>query len=100
MELDKSKREVIRQYLEKLFGQPVADDVFISITVNPPYHGQNQRTVSVGQIVGDLEPEAPPEEILAIFESKSFLIVTASRGAGSGMPYIFPRHTVINSQKK
>ena len=100
MGIDKINREEIRLYLEQLFGQPVEDDLFISITVNPPYHGQNQRTINVGQVVDSLEPGSPAEEILAIFESRSFLVVTPSRGAGSGMPYIFPRHTIISIQKK
>ena len=90
------EKEKIRQYLEKLFGQKVEKTEIKSITVNPPYHGQGKRTIEVNHSYADLEPGRPPDKVLAIFKSRSFLICTAERGARKGMPYIFTRDTIIS----
>ena len=88
------EKEAIRQYLERLFGQKVEESEIKSITVNPPFHGQGKRIIEINNTYADLEPGQPPEKVLAIFESKSFLVCTAERGAGKGMPYIFTRDTI------
>ena len=95
MAIDPDKIEQYRLYLEKLFKQPVSGRRIISIEVNPLYHGQNRRTIEIGKSYTELEPGAGSETVIAIFESKSFLVVTENRGAGSGMPFIFTRDTVI-----
>ncbi len=92
--LDENRYEEIRRYIEKLTGQPVRDKKIRAIGVNPPYHGSPKRLIEVGKIYADLEPGSPPEEILAIYESKSFCVCTAERGALKGLPYFFTRDTV------
>lgn len=94
--LNDDKLSNIRNYLEKLFGQKIEKKKIKSITVNPLYHGQNKRTIVIGKTYANLEPDSPPQKILAIFESKSYLVCTAERGAGQGMPYIFTRDTVLS----
>jgi hypothetical protein len=88
-------REEMAAYLEKLFGKPVSRRPIRRIEVNPPFHGQGRRFVTVGELSADLEPGAPSETVLAIFESMSYLVCTAERGAGKGMPYIFTRDAVV-----
>jgi hypothetical protein len=90
----------IRVYLEKLFGQKIEKKKIKSITVNPLYHGQNRRTIVVGKTYSDLEPNASSEQVLAIFESKSYLVCTAERGALQGMPYIFTRDTILSVEEE
>ena len=85
----------IADYLEKLFGKPVSRKPIRRIEVNPPFHGQGRRYVTVGERCSELEPGAPAETVLAIFESMSYLVCTAERGAGKGMPYIFTRDAVL-----
>ncbi len=92
--LDEARYEEIKGYIEKLTGQKVHAKKISAIGVNPPYHGQPKRLIEVGNIYADLEPGAPPEEILAIYESKSFCVCTAERGALKGLPYFFTRDTV------
>ena len=82
--INDEKREEIRKYLERLFGQKVESSIITSITVNPPYYGQNKRTIQIDNVYSDLEPDQPPEKVLAIFESKSFLVCTADRGTRYG----------------
>ena len=88
-------RDEIAAYLEKLFGKPVSRKPIRGIEVNPPYHGQGRLYVMVGERCADLEPGAEAETVVAIFESMSYLVCTAERGAGQGMPYIFTRDAVL-----
>ncbi len=97
--IDDDEREKIRQYLENLTGQKVSDRKIRALGVNPPYHGQPKRLIEVGKSYADLEPGAPSEEILAIFESKSFCVCTATRGTGTGLPYFFTRDTVYRLEE-
>ncbi len=88
------EREGIRLYLEKLTGVQVRDVVIKSIDVNPAYHSLPPMRITVGEVCANLEPEAPPEMVVAIFEAPSFLVCTHTRGAGEGLPYIFTRPEV------
>lgn len=97
--MDKSERENIRLYLEKLVNKPVHDPDIRAITVNPLYHGSSKMRVAVGSHCAGLEPGAPTQVVLAIFESASFLVVTVERGAGAGMPYFFTRQEVKNVER-
>lgn len=92
--LSKPEREEIRQYLIKLVEEAVKSDYICSIVVNPPYHSQPVMTIEVGNCYADLEPGRPLEKVVAIFESKAFLVCTEERGAGHDLPYIFTRDTV------
>jgi hypothetical protein len=97
--LDEQEYNNIKKYLEKLTGQKIQNTKIKALGVNPPYHGQPKRLIEVGKRYADLEPGAPSEPVLAIFESKSFCVCTPSRGAGQGMPYIFTRDTVYLVKK-
>ena len=92
--LDDQEFEKIRKYLEDLTGQKISDKKIRALGVNPPYHGQPKRLIEVGKYYADLEPEAPSEQVIAIYESKSFCVCTPNRGAGTGLPYFFTRDTI------
>lgn len=94
--MDAIRRQELAEYLKKLFGRPIKDKIVRSITANPPFHGLPTVHIEVGQLCTGMEPETPTEEVLAIFESESYLVVTASRGNGEGLPYIFPRSTIVD----
>jgi hypothetical protein len=87
-------REATRRYLERLMNKPVHRHPIKAITVNPLYHGAPRMRIEVGHTVAGMEPDAPPQRVLAIFESTSFLVVTPERGNGVGLPYIFTRQEV------
>jgi len=93
--MDPVKREQIRQYLEKLVKEKVHDKRIHSLIVNPLYHGSSKMRVVEGQSCANLEPNTPPQKVLAIFESQSFLVCTAERGFGKGLPFIFTRTEVV-----
>ena len=97
--MDAEKREELRCYLEGLVKRPVSPTVIHAIKVNPLYHGSSPQLIEVGGRHADMEPDAPLETVLAIFESKSFLVVTEERGHFSGLPYIFTREEVRNVDK-
>jgi hypothetical protein len=86
--------EAIRGYLEDFIGGRIRNRRIASIRVLMSYKGRPSVTIRVGRFYDDLEPEAPREQILAIFESESFLAVTNSRGALTGPPYYFTRENV------
>ena len=85
----------IKRYLEQTLGHEIMDKRIEAIGINPPYHGQSKRLIRVGTTYADLEPGAPEEQVIAIFETKLFCVVTKTRGAGTGLPYFFTRDTVF-----
>ena len=94
--MDTTRRQELADYLKKLFGRPIKDRAVRSITANPPFHGLPTVHIEVGQFCSGMEPETPVEQVLAIFESESYLVVTPTRGNGEGLPYIFPRSTIVD----
>lgn len=98
--MENEEHEKLRLYLEELVKQPVHPHRIASLTVNPLYHGSAKMCVRAGQAVGNLEPEAPVQRVLAIFESKSFLVVTPERGYFEGLPYFFTRTEVVAVERE
>jgi hypothetical protein len=92
--LDEKRLKEIKQHLEKLTGTSIRSKRIRSINVNPSSHHLPKMTIEVGQVCKTLEPDAPPEKVLAIFESTLFMVVTETRGFGGGLPYFFFRGDV------
>ncbi|MFH1894178.1 MAG: hypothetical protein ABIK83_16025 [Candidatus Zixiibacteriota bacterium] len=92
--LTESEREEIKIYLEGVVLGKMRDRVIRAIEVNSRYRHQPKMRIEVGKSYRDLEPGAPYEEVVAIFESESFLVCTKERGAGTGLPYYFVREDV------
>jgi len=92
--IDDQEYQRIKEYIENLTEQKITHKKIMALGVNPPYHGQPKRLIEVGKSYADLEPGAPAEEVVAIFESKAFCVCTPHRGAGQGLPYFFTRDTV------
>ncbi len=92
--LDDKRHEEIRLYLEKLLKNKVLKKKIRAIVVNPLYHGSPKRKIEVGNYYADIEPEAPRQKVVAIFESRPFVVCTEERGAGEGLPYFFTREEV------
>jgi hypothetical protein len=86
--------ETIRDYLETLYPGKIRKKRIRAIKVNSSYHWQPQLLIEVGKSYRELEPDAPMEEVIAIFESDSFLVCTEKRGGGQGIPYYFIREDV------
>ena len=98
--IEADKRKQVTDYLAKLMRRPVRDKRIKAIEVNPLYHGYSRRRIEVGQYYADLEPGAPSQLVVAIFESDSFLVCTPERGCGEGVPYIFTRQEVRDVEKE
>ena len=98
--MEADERKQIADYLAKLVERPVRDNRIKAVEVNPLYHGSRRRRIEVGQYYTDLEPGAPSQLVVAIFESDSFLICTPERGYGEGVPYIFTRQEVKGVEKE
>jgi hypothetical protein len=86
--------EATRLQLEKMYHEKVLDRRVRSIRVNSSYRWQPQMTIEVGKFASHLTPDGPPEKIVAIYESRSFLVCTPGHGFEGGRPYIFPRTDV------
>ena len=84
----------LRQNLEKTLKSQIKPRTIKAIRVNSAYHWQPPMLIEVGRSVPNLEPDAPAQEILAIFESVSFMVCTATRGVGDTPPYFFAREDV------
>lgn len=84
----------IRLDLEKRLHIKIRRWHIKALTVYPTNQQIPNMRIEVGQIYRNLEPDAPPEEVLAIFESVSFLVCTKNRGIGAGLPYFFAREDV------
>ncbi|MEZ5360173.1 MAG: hypothetical protein R3F48_15255 [Candidatus Zixiibacteriota bacterium] len=94
--LDDQRYREIKEYLEKTLGHPIKDKKIAAIGVNPLYHGQSKRLIEVGYHYADLEPDSPSEQVIAIYETKLFCVVTEKRGACQGLPYFFTRDTIYD----
>ncbi len=88
------ERLKIQAYLEGSVLGKVRDRKIKSIRVNMSYRQQPYLIIEVGKYYSDLEPGAPNQQVIAIFESDSFLVCTRERGAGQGLPYYFIRENV------
>ena len=86
--------EKLRLQMEKLYGQKVHDRRIKSLRVNSSYHWQPPLQIVVGQYCSHLTLDGPPEKIMAIFESKSFLVCTPDHGYEQSSPHIFWRGDV------
>ena len=88
------ERLKIQAYLKGVVLGKIRDRKIKTIRVNMSYKRQPYLTIEVGKYYSDLEPGAPNQRVVAIFESDSFLVCTRERGAGQGLPYYFVRDDV------
>ncbi len=91
--------EAIRKKLENSMGVKFRPKNIRSITVNPSSHQLPKMKIEVGQICKNLEPDAAPEKVLAIFEAASFLVCTQKRGVESSLPYFFARQDILQVEE-
>ncbi|MFZ5980088.1 MAG: hypothetical protein ACOYVF_05600 [Candidatus Zixiibacteriota bacterium] len=89
-------QDQIKTYLENLLGKKMKNRPIRALDVNPRYHGSPKLHIEEGQPCAGLEPGAPGEIVLGIFEADFFCVCTAGRGAGKGIPYLFHRQDVLN----
>jgi hypothetical protein len=88
-------REKIRSDLEKNIGVRISKKRIKSIEVNPRQRSIPRTIIRVGNKYGGLEPGAPEEDVLAIFESTLFCVCTSTRGIDGTPPYYFLREDVV-----
>ena len=92
--LDPEQFEQVRQKLEAKYNEAVSGRRIRGLRVNSSYRWQPPLNIQVGEYCSHLTPDGPPEKILAIYESRSFLVCTAEHGIEQGSPYIFTRADV------
>lgn len=84
----------LRESLEKTLHAEIKPRRIEAIFVNSAYHWQPPMWVRVGEYCEHLEKDAPPERVVAILESISFLVCTETRGTEKSPPYFFAREDV------
>jgi len=92
--LSQDEFETLRRKLEDMYGERVSGRKIQALRVNSGYRWQPPLYIEVGSYCANLTPDGPPEEIVAIFESRSFLVCTPEHGVKSGSPLIFTRADV------
>lgn len=85
---------VLREQLEKTLKARIKPRVIKAIKVNSAFHWQPPMQIEVGKLARNLELDAAAEEVVAIFESASFMVCTPTRGTGTTPPYFFSREDV------
>jgi len=88
--------EKIRSELENAMGVQFRKKKIKAIGVNPRQRSIPRMTIEVGKKYRGLEPGAPEEEIIAIYESALFCVCTPSRGIDGTPPYYFLREDVFS----
>jgi len=86
--------ESLRISLMETYGLKIRPKRIRAIKVNSAYHWQPPLLIEVGKKCQHLEQDAPSQEIVAIFESTTFLVCTPNHGVGGGMPHFFSRQDV------
>ena len=89
--LTKDELDEIRLHLEKQLNIRIRKKHIKALTVYPTHQQIPNMHIEVGKSYRNLEPGAPPDNVLAIFESVSFLVCTQKRGIEEGLPYFFAR---------
>jgi hypothetical protein len=85
----------LRQRLAEELRAPVKARAIRAIRVNSAQHWQPPLIIEVGRICRHLEKGAPPEKVMAILESTTFMVCTSGRGLLEGSsPYFFAREDV------
>jgi len=85
----------LRQRLEKRLKTKIRAKRINAIRVNSSFHWQPPLFIAVDGLCSNMEKDSPPEEIIAIFEHASFVVVTRDRGyTDDTLPYFFARQDV------
>jgi len=86
--------ETLRARWEKTLNVPVQTRKIRAIEVVSSYHWQPRLFIEVGKACAGLWKDTPPEMVLAIYESRSFLVCTPEHGVERGTPHFFTRDDV------
>lgn len=93
--LSESEYKDLKSRLEKSLKVNIRDRKIKAIRVNSSFHWQPPLHIEVDHECANLEKDAQPEKILAIFEHQSFLVITPDKGyKESSLPYFFLRQDV------
>ncbi len=92
--LNRDEWEELRQKLDAELKPEVKKRRIKAIRVNSAYRWQPPLWIEVGHEVGYLEKDGPPELIVAIYESTTFLVVTPEHGYEEGLPHFFAKEDV------
>ena len=93
-ELNDEEREKLRLHWEEKMGVAIQTRRIKAIEIVSGYHWQPKLYVEVGRHCANLWKDTPPELVLAILESRSFLVCTPDHGVDRGAPHIFTRDGV------
>jgi len=88
--------EKMRAAVEKLIDVKVSAKKIKSIGVNPRARHLPKFKIEVDCTYSDLEPNAPAEKILAIYEATLFCVCTENRNGIDAPPYFFLREDVYS----
>jgi hypothetical protein len=93
--LSEDELDNLRGRLEKRLKVKIREKRIKAIRVNSSFHWQPPLFIAVGGMCSNMEKDSPPEEIIAIFEHASFVVVTPERGlTDDTLPYFFARQDV------
>ena len=101
MKITEKIKEGFRKFAEETLQWNVKDTRIKSITVYArKIKGKDKiRKINVGEKISPPLSDTIDEPVLAIFESRAFLVVTPNRGGIRGMPYLWGEDDIISVEK-
>ncbi len=93
--LNDEKYAELKTRLERDLKLSIREKKIKALKINSAFHWQPPLYVEVDGWCGMLEKDTPTEKIIAIFEHKSFIVITPDRGLEPGtLPYFFVRQDI------
>ena len=96
-------KEALRKIAEKTTGWKVKDAHIKKIVISAfSKHGRREITyaICVGEELNPDISDTASEQVLAIFESNTYLVITPNRGIQGEMPYLFPTEKIIAIERE
>lgn len=93
--LNEEQYNELKTQLESELKIKIREKKIKALKINSAFHWQPPLYVEVDSCCAMLEKDTPSEKIIAIFEHKSFIVITPERGFRSGtLPYFFVRQDI------
>jgi hypothetical protein len=91
-------KEAFRTFAEESLEWDVKDPGIRSLEVlsGTQGRGSDRVWITVGQRLPPGEADSSYDEVLAIFESTAYLVVTWDRGGYQGLPYLYGKDDVLS----
>ncbi len=93
-------REGIRKFVEETMGRINSREIkAIWVYPRSEHKRINDIKIEVGKYLDNRMSDTPNEQVMAIFESNTFLVCTPNRGVLRGIPYLYGKDEVYKVEE-